>query len=68
MILSDDRRQHGPVEVSDALRAIERNSGLHGLRLLLNPHVLKPDGQGNSHYVPTRSPGAMSVWRMIWTH
>jgi conjugative relaxase-like TrwC/TraI family protein len=33
MILSGDTRQHGPVEASDALRAIERYSGLRGAEL-----------------------------------
>jgi conjugative relaxase-like TrwC/TraI family protein len=33
LILSGDTRQHGPVEASDALRAIERYSGLHAAEL-----------------------------------
>jgi len=33
LILSGDTRQHGPVETSDALRAIERYSGLHAAEL-----------------------------------
>lgn len=33
VILSGDTRQHGPVEASDALRAIERYSGLHAAEL-----------------------------------
>jgi conjugative relaxase-like TrwC/TraI family protein len=33
VILSGDTRQHGPVEVSDALRAIERYSGLRSAEL-----------------------------------
>ena len=33
VILSGDTRQHGPVEASDALRAIERYSGLHPVEL-----------------------------------
>jgi len=33
VILSGDTRQHGPVEVSDALRAIENYSGLHPAEL-----------------------------------
>ena len=33
VILSGDTRQHGPVEVSDALRAIERYSGLRPAEL-----------------------------------
>jgi hypothetical protein len=33
LILSGDTRQHGPVEASDALRAIERYSGLRAAEL-----------------------------------
>jgi len=33
LILCGDTRQHGPVEASDALRAIERYSGLHAAEL-----------------------------------
>lgn len=33
VILSGDTRQHGPVEASDALRAIERHAGLHAAKL-----------------------------------
>lgn len=33
LILSGDTRQHGPVEASDALRAIERHSGLQPIEL-----------------------------------
>lgn len=33
IILSGDTRQHGPVEASDALRAIERHSGLRAAEL-----------------------------------
>jgi ATP-dependent exoDNAse (exonuclease V) alpha subunit len=33
LILSGDTRQHGPVEASDALRAIERYAGLHAAQL-----------------------------------
>jgi ATP-dependent exoDNAse (exonuclease V) alpha subunit len=33
IILSGDTRQHGPVEASDALRAIERHSGLRPIEL-----------------------------------
>lgn len=33
LILCGDTRQHGPVEASDALRAIERYSGLHAVEL-----------------------------------
>ena len=33
VILSGDTRQHGPVEASDALRAIERYSGLRAAEL-----------------------------------
>jgi AAA domain len=33
VILSGDTRQHGPVEASDALRAIERYSGLRPIQL-----------------------------------
>jgi conjugative relaxase-like TrwC/TraI family protein len=33
VVLSGDTRQHGPVEASDALRAIERYSGLHPAEL-----------------------------------
>ncbi len=35
VILSGDTRQHGPVEASDALRAIERYSGLYAAELNL---------------------------------
>lgn len=33
LLLSGDTRQHGPVEASDALRAIERYAGLHATEL-----------------------------------
>jgi hypothetical protein len=37
LILSGDTRQHGPVEASDALRAIERYSGLRAAELSDSP-------------------------------
>jgi conjugative relaxase-like TrwC/TraI family protein len=37
VILSGDTRQHGPVEASDALRAIERYSGLNPAEIELHP-------------------------------
>jgi conjugative relaxase-like TrwC/TraI family protein len=40
LLLCGDTRQHGPVEASDALRAIERYSGLHAAEL---SHIRRQD-------------------------
>jgi hypothetical protein len=47
LILSGDTRQHGPVEASDALRAIERYSGLRAADASVSalPHASSRAGE-----------------------